>query len=99
MSACRPVYAILLFIFHSRGKVGSGDEDDKENKCTACMAKGSKNAKEGAEAWRTKQAKKNNIAIKHKTYEEIVLAVGLEPSAVPACAGVGTIIDATGATL
>ena len=36
--------------------------------------------------------------VEHKTYEEIVQAAGLEPSNI-AAAGVGPIIDATGATL
>lgn len=98
MSASSPVYVIQLFIFCRRGKVVSGDEDDRDKKRTARKAKGSKNAEERAEAWRSKQTKKKKITIEHKTYEEIVQAAGLEPTTVPA-AGVGPIIDATGATL
>lgn len=79
-----------------RGKVVSDDEDKEKKR--ARKAKGSKDAEERAEAWRTKQTKKRKIIIEHKTYEEIVQAAGLEPSTVTA-AGVGPIIDATGATL
>jgi len=80
-----------------RGKVVSDDEDDKGRKRGARKAKGSKTAEERAEAWRTKQTKRKKTTIEHKTYEEIVQAAGLEPSTVTA-AGVGPIIDATGAT-
>ena len=80
------------------GKSVSDDEDDKAKKRASRKAKGSKDAQERAEAWRTKQTKKKKITIEHKTYEEIVQAAGLEPSTVTA-AGVGPIIDATGATL
>jgi tuftelin-interacting protein 11 len=81
-----------------RGKVVSDDEDEKEKRRAARKAKGIKDPEERAEPWRTKQTKKKRIVVEHKTYEEIVQAAGLEPSTVTA-AGIGPIIDATGATL
>jgi tuftelin-interacting protein 11 len=84
--------------YRRRGKFNSDDEDDKEKKRAARKAKGSKDPEERAEAWRTKQTKKKKTVIEHKTYEEIVQAAGLEPSTMTT-AGVGPIIDATGATL
>lgn len=80
-----------------RGKVVSDDEDEKERKRGRKM-RGVKDPEERAEAWRTKQTKKKKTVVEHKTYEEIVQAAGLEPSTATA-AGIGPIIDATGATL
>ena len=80
-----------------RGKVVSDDEDEKERK-RARKTRGIKDPEERAEVWRTKQTKKKKIVVEHKTYEEIVQAAGLEPSTATA-AGIGPIIDATGATL
>jgi tuftelin-interacting protein 11 len=45
-----------------------------------------------------KQSRKKKVVVEHKTYEEIVQAAGLEPSTATV-AGVGPIIEATGATL
>jgi tuftelin-interacting protein 11 len=81
-----------------RGKITSDDEDEKGKKRRARKAQGVKSPEERAEAWRTRQTKKKKVVVEHKTYEEIIQAAGLEPSTATT-AGVGPIIDATGATL
>ena len=75
-----------------RGEIISEDEDDKPSK------RGKKGGvKEGGapreDAWR--KPRRSKIKIEHKTYEEILAEAGGEPP--PAAAGIGKIIDATGA--
>ena len=89
------LYHLAIHFSCRHGRIVSDDDDEKR---AARKAKGIKNPEERAEAWRTKQTKKKRIMVEHKTYEEIIQAAGLEPSTITA-AGVGPIIDATGATL
>ena len=75
-----------------RGEIVSDDED---NKATARKARKAAKAHEArTEAW--KKPKKTKTRVEHKTYEEIIAEAGQE--AAPQ-AGVGPIIDATGATV
>ncbi|KAI0738635.1 TFP11-domain-containing protein [Daedaleopsis nitida] len=75
-----------------RGEIVSDDEE--ESKGTARKARKAAKAHEArTEAW--KQPKKLKTRVQHKTYEEIVAEAGQDASQ----AGVGPIIDATGATL
>ncbi|KAI0730614.1 TFP11-domain-containing protein [Earliella scabrosa] len=75
-----------------RGEIVSDDEE--ESKATARKARKAAKAHEArTEAW--KKPKKTKTRVEHKTYEEIIAEAGQETSQ----AGVGPIIDATGATL
>ena len=72
-----------------RGQLASDDEDSAPGK-----GKGKAGVRKGpADAW--KRPKKVKTKIEHKTYEEILAETG---DSVPAAAGIGPIIDATGAT-
>jgi tuftelin-interacting protein 11 len=73
-----------------RGEVVSDDEDEAKPK-----KGGKKTAKEPkrSDAW--KKPKKAKIKVEHKTYEQIVAEAGQDA----APAGIGMIIDATGATV
>jgi len=72
-----------------RGLLVSDDED-----VTPGKGKGKAGArKEPADAW--KRPKKVKTKIEHKTYEEILAETG---DSIPVAAGIGPIIDATGAT-
>ncbi|KAI9062556.1 TFP11-domain-containing protein [Trametes sanguinea] len=74
-----------------RGEIVSDDEE--ESKAAARKArKGAKAQAEKAEAW--KKPKKTRTRVEHKTYEEIIAEAGREAPQ----AGLGQIIDATGAT-
>ncbi|KAI1791848.1 TFP11-domain-containing protein [Ganoderma leucocontextum] len=69
--------------------------DDEESGATARKARKTAKAHEArTDAW--KKPKKTKIRVEHKTYEEIIAEAGQQ--AAPQ-AGVGPIIDATGATL
>jgi tuftelin-interacting protein 11 len=73
-----------------RGEVVSDDDEDVK------PGKGKGKAgvkKEPADAW--KRPRKVKTKIEHKTYEEILAETG---DSVPPAAGIGPIIDATGAT-
>jgi tuftelin-interacting protein 11 len=78
-----------------RGEIVSSDEDEKAKK----RGKGKGKKAEGTtreereEVW--KKPKKSKMKVKHKTYEEIVAEAGEEAQP----AGIGKIIDATGATV
>ncbi|KAI0704460.1 TFP11-domain-containing protein [Cerioporus squamosus] len=75
-----------------RGEIVSDDEDD--SKATARKTRKAAKAHEArTEAW--KKPKKTKTRVEHKTYEEIVSEAGREAPQ----AGVGPIIDATGATM
>ncbi|KAI8996414.1 TFP11-domain-containing protein [Trametes punicea] len=75
-----------------RGEIVSDDEE--ESKAAARKARRSAKAQaERTEAW--KKPKRTKTRVEHKTYEEIIAEAGQE---VPQ-AGLGQIIDATGATL
>ena len=78
MRVAHLVYTTRPFNFWSRrrGKTASESEDEKEKKRAARKAKGIKEPEERAEAWRTKQTKKQKLVVEHKTYEEIVQAAG-----------------------
>ena len=68
-------------------------EDEEEGKKKRGKGKGKGKVQEKREeAW--KKPKKMKVKIEHKAYEGVIAEVG-EPSA----AGVGKIIDATGATV
>ncbi|KAF9071594.1 GC-rich sequence DNA-binding factor-like protein-domain-containing protein [Rhodocollybia butyracea] len=72
-----------------RGEVVSDDEDPRARKAK----KKEREAKDKkAEAW--KKPKKVKLKVQHKTYEEILAEAGTESSST---AGIGQIIDATGA--
>jgi tuftelin-interacting protein 11 len=74
-----------------RGEVVSDDDEDVK------PGKGKGKAgvkKEPADAW--KRPRKVKTRIEHKTYEEILAETG---DSVPTAAGIGPIIDATGATV
>ncbi|KAH9930300.1 GC-rich sequence DNA-binding factor-like protein-domain-containing protein [Fomitopsis serialis] len=73
-----------------RGEVVSDDEDKP---ATKLGRKAAKAREERAQAW--KKPRKAKTRIEHKTYEEIVAGAGQDAQP----AGVGQIIDATGATL
>ncbi|CDO68375.1 hypothetical protein BN946_scf184815.g22 [Trametes cinnabarina] len=74
-----------------RGEIVSDDEE--ESRAAARKArKGAKAQAEKAEAW--KKPKKTRTRVQHKTYEEIIAEAGHEAPQ----AGLGQIIDATGAT-
>ncbi|TBU40977.1 TFP11-domain-containing protein [Dichomitus squalens] len=75
-----------------RGEIVSDDEDSKPAARKARKAAKAHEAR--TDAW--KKPKKTKTRVEHKTYEEIIAEAGQE--AVPQ-AGVGPIIDATGATL
>jgi len=73
-----------------KGELVSDDED-----VTPGKGKGKAGVrKEPADAW--KRPKKVKTRIEHKTYEEILAETG---DSVPTAAGIGPIIDATGATV
>ncbi|KAI0642293.1 GC-rich sequence DNA-binding factor-like protein-domain-containing protein [Trametes meyenii] len=75
-----------------RGEIVSDDEE--ESKTAARKArKGAKAHAEKAEAW--KKPRRTKARVEHKTYEEIIAEAGWEAPQ----AGLGQIIDATGATL
>ncbi|KAL5512900.1 hypothetical protein ACEPAH_3298 [Sanghuangporus vaninii] len=77
-----------------RGEVVSDDEDEKLSKRgKKGGAKGERPPRE--DAWR--KPKKSKVKVEHKTYEEIIAEAGGE--SLPATAGIGKIIDATGAEL
>ena len=72
------------------GQIVSDEEEDTPRK-----GKGKAGArKEPAEAW--KRPRKVKTKIEHKTYEEILAETG---DSIPPAAGIGPIIDATGATV
>ena len=73
-----------------RGEIVSDDEDKP---ATKLGRKAAKAHEERAQAWKKPRKAKTRIA--HKTYEEIVAEAGQEN----APAGIGQIIDATGATV
>jgi len=74
-----------------KGELVSDDEED----VTPGKGKGKAGVKkEPADAW--KRPKKVKTRIEHKTYEEILAETG---DSVPTAAGIGPIIDATGATV
>lgn len=75
-----------------RGEVVSDDEQEKKEKRKKGQGKGSQQA-ERADAW--KKPKKQKIKVEHKSYEQIIAESGIEAPT----AGVGMIIDATGATV
>ncbi|KAI0352110.1 TFP11-domain-containing protein [Trametes cingulata] len=75
-----------------RGEIVSDDEED--SKATARKArKAAKAHAEKTDAW--KKPKRAKTKVEHKTYEEIIAEAGQEAPQ----AGLGQIIDATGATL
>ena len=74
---------------------GETVSDDDESKATARKARKAAKAHEArTDVW--KKPKKTKIRVEHKTYEEIIAEAG--QAAAPQ-AGVGPIIDATGATV
>lgn len=75
-----------------RGEVVSDDEEEVRPK-KGRKAKGQQESTERSDAW--KKPKKVKKKIEHKTYEQIVAEAGQEASS----AGIGPIIDATGATV
>ncbi|KAF8757911.1 TFP11 protein [Rhizoctonia solani] len=78
------------------GKAVSSDEDEPSmGKKKKSKAKFGDDHREGAEKPAWKRPKKSKIRVEHKTYEEIVRDAGVDT----ATAGVGQIIDATGAVL
>ncbi|KAJ8481631.1 hypothetical protein ONZ51_g5877 [Trametes cubensis] len=75
-----------------RGEIVS--DDDEESKAASRKArKSAKSQAERSEAW--KKPKRGKTKVEHKTYEEIIAEAGQETPQ----AGLGQIIDATGATL
>ena len=75
-----------------RGEIVSDDEED--SKATTRKARKAAKAHEArTDAW--KKPKKTKTRVEHKTYEEIISEAGQDASQ----AGVGPIIDATGATV
>ncbi|KAI0675861.1 GC-rich sequence DNA-binding factor-like protein-domain-containing protein [Trametes maxima] len=75
-----------------RGEIVSDDEEQSKSAARKTR-KGAKAHAEKAEAW--KKPKRTKTRVQHKTYEEIIAEAGQEPPK----AGLGQIIDATGATL
>lgn len=74
---------------------GETVSDDEESKATTRKARKAAKAHEArTDAW--KKPKKTKVRVEHKTYEEIIAEAGQE--AAPQ-AGIGPIIDATGATV
>lgn len=80
-----------------RGKKVSDDEDEDRPRRRGKKQGGGEEGRDKSEAWK-KKSKPKKVAVEHKSYEEIVREAGLETPAVHQ-AGVGPIIDATGATL
>lgn len=74
-----------------RGEVVSEDEEEGKKRRGKGKGKGKVQEKR-EEVW--KKPKKTKVKTEHKTYEEIIAEVGEPPAA-----GVGKIIDATGATV
>lgn len=75
-----------------RGEIVS--DDDEESKAASRKArKSAKSQAERSEAW--KKPKRGKTKVEHKTYEEIIAEAGQETPQ----AGLGQIIDATGATV
>ncbi|KAG8825289.1 hypothetical protein FRC17_008746 [Serendipita sp. 399] len=74
----------------------SDDEEDKPKKRKGAKGKGD-DGPERSEAWKKKSKPKKTV-VEHRTYEEIMKEAGLDAPTTHQ-AGVGPIIDATGATL
>ncbi|TFK39878.1 GC-rich sequence DNA-binding factor-like protein-domain-containing protein [Crucibulum laeve] len=72
-----------------RGEVVSDDEDEKVKKL---KKKVKEQEQKRSDVW--KRPKKVKTKVEHKTYEQIIAEAGQEP---PTAAGIGQIIDATGA--
>lgn len=80
-----------------RGKKVSDDEDGDRPRRRGKKQADGEEARDKSEAW-TKKSKPKKVTVEHKTYEEIVRDAGLD-TPLSHQAGVGPIIDATGATL
>lgn len=80
---------------HREGKVVSSDSDEPSGKKKKKPKAPGARPGEEAERPAWKRPKKSKVRVEHKTYEEIVQDAGLDTSA----AGMGQIIDATGAVV
>ena len=79
-----------------KGKVLSDEEDEDRPRRRGKKQGDGEDNRDKSEAWK-KKSKPKKVTVEHKSYEEIVREAGLETPAVHQ-AGVGPIIDATGAT-